>query len=131
MKSSFYEWNFDCKLIQQIEQQVREDHIDPLVEATIKKNVDEDDLFRSLYRKYHLDESGEPIEDSVSSDWDASSDEDIDESQLSPEELQKVHARRERKENYQRQKREEAQHKAAAKQVCPFYFFLFFFLTTK
>ena len=97
-------------------EKVREDEISRIVDVSIAKHIDEDDLFRSLYKKYGLDESGEPIAEDEESDWDASS-EDIDETLLTEEERKALQKRRELRENYRQAKKEEALFKAVQTQI--------------
>eukprot|EP01064_Diplonema_japonicum_P021339 TRINITY_DN30870_c0_g1_i1.p1 TRINITY_DN30870_c0_g1~~TRINITY_DN30870_c0_g1_i1.p1 ORF type:complete len:927 (+),score=155.37 TRINITY_DN30870_c0_g1_i1:35-2782(+) len=96
-------------------EKVREADISKVVNTTIERNIHEDDLFRSLYRKYNLDEAGEPIEEE--SDWDASSSEEIDEEALTEEERHQLEIKRKQKEEYRRIKKEEILHKAVQQQI--------------
>eukprot|EP01065_Artemidia_motanka_P029026 TRINITY_DN3492_c3_g3_i1.p1 TRINITY_DN3492_c3_g3~~TRINITY_DN3492_c3_g3_i1.p1 ORF type:complete len:1082 (+),score=442.85 TRINITY_DN3492_c3_g3_i1:53-3247(+) len=106
-------------------EKVREDEIMRVVNAAVSRSIDEDDLFRQLYKKYNLDESGEKKEESDESDWDKESDlSSIDSDRLrnapTEEERKALKFEREKrilKKKYREAKREEALHKAVQNQI--------------
>eukprot|EP01063_Lacrimia_lanifica_P038541 TRINITY_DN8223_c0_g1_i1.p1 TRINITY_DN8223_c0_g1~~TRINITY_DN8223_c0_g1_i1.p1 ORF type:complete len:966 (+),score=403.53 TRINITY_DN8223_c0_g1_i1:116-3013(+) len=91
---------------------VREADISKVVGTAMQRGITEDDLFRTLYKKYNLDEAGEPRQDFVDSDWDATSS-DVDETQMSEEERRAYRLKQQQKAEYRLAKKEEALHKAA------------------
>eukprot|EP01062_Namystynia_karyoxenos_P063339 TRINITY_DN5615_c0_g1_i1.p1 TRINITY_DN5615_c0_g1~~TRINITY_DN5615_c0_g1_i1.p1 ORF type:complete len:1103 (+),score=431.33 TRINITY_DN5615_c0_g1_i1:71-3310(+) len=104
---------------------VREEEISRVVEAAVTKHIDEDDLFRQLYKKYNLDESGEPKQESEESDWtneESLSTIDSERIRAAPNEEERKKLTLERRKRklkklYHEQKREEALHKAVLNQI--------------